>query len=64
MLIMTITATAFRRGERWSWYALWLLPVHSAIDLVVIAAYRALSFAAIAWDAGLFAAMLVTLWLS
>jgi len=41
-----------------------VLPVHSAIDLAVVTAYGALSFAVIAWDAGLFAAMLLTMWLS
>ena len=64
ILIMATSAFAFRRNERWSWYALWVLPLHSAIDLVTVAAYGALSPAVVAWDAGLIAAMLLALVLS
>lgn len=27
-LITVISATAYRRGERWAWYAFWLVPVY------------------------------------
>ena len=27
MTIMAISATAFRKGERWAWYLLWYLPI-------------------------------------
>ncbi len=64
ILIMSVSATAFRRSERWSWYALWALPMHSAVDLMTVAAYGALSFTVIAWDVGLIVAMLVALGLS
>lgn len=60
-LIMAITAFAFGRNERWSWYALWVLPQHPAIDLVTAAAYGALSPAVAARDAGLIVAMLLAL---
>ncbi len=64
ILIMAVSAFAFRRNEQWSWYVLWVLPLHSAIDLVTAAAYSALSPAVVAWDAGLIAAMLLALLLS
>ncbi len=36
ILIMAISATSYRRGEKWSWYALWIFPLFS----VLIAATR------------------------
>jgi hypothetical protein len=26
-LVLAITLTGFRRGEKWAWYALWLVPI-------------------------------------
>jgi hypothetical protein len=42
-------------------YALCFLPMYSAIDLLTIALYGALSVSVVAWDLGLIAAMLLTL---
>lgn len=52
-LIVVIAVTAYRRGERWAWYALWILPVHAVLDLTIVSMYRALSPAAILWDGSL-----------
>ena len=61
ILIMAITSTAFRDGERWSWYVLWVLPMHSFIDLFIVASYGALSIPVVSWDFALIVSMLLTL---
>ncbi len=41
LLSMVVAATAFRRGERWAWYAMWLWPLWLAlIILVLLNAYK------------------------
>lgn len=41
LLSMIITATAFRRGERWAWYAMWLWPLWLVLVIVVLlSAYK------------------------
>jgi hypothetical protein len=50
VLAMTVAATSFRRGERWSWYALSLLAVLPVADMVVFASYDALTSLTAAWD--------------
>lgn len=41
-LLMFISATAYRKGERWAWYATWLLPMLFLLDFAndyVVLAY-------------------------
>ncbi len=41
LLSMIVTATAFRRGERSAWYAMWLWPLWLAlVILVLLSAYK------------------------
>jgi hypothetical protein len=61
ILTSAISATAFRKGERWAWFILCMLPFHAALDLLVLASLGALGPAALVWDAGLFCAMAVVL---
>ena len=51
ILIMATAATSFRRGERWSWFALWIVPFLPTMDLAVFGAYGALTPLSILWDA-------------
>jgi hypothetical protein len=51
---MSVAATAFRRGERWARWSLWVLPLHALADLGVVAAHGGLSPWALVWDLGLF----------
>jgi len=34
LLAIAVSATAFRRGERWAWYAMWSLPLVMAMVFV------------------------------
>jgi hypothetical protein len=46
ILSIAVTYYAFRPGERWAWYALWILPVwNAAIFLAFITAERQAGFA-------------------
>ena len=41
LLSMVVAATAFRRGERWAWFAMWLLPLWLAmIVLLLLSMYK------------------------
>jgi hypothetical protein len=53
LLVMAVSATAFRRHERWSWYALLGLPFYVTLDLMTLAGYRALSPTSLVWDGSL-----------
>lgn len=53
ILVMSIASTSFRRGERWSWYAAWALPVHGAIHLATLLGYGAMTPASAAWSLAL-----------
>jgi hypothetical protein len=33
-LTLAISLTAYRRGERWSWYAFWLLPITVVLQII------------------------------
>ena len=52
VLTVVIAATAFRRGERWAWFAFWVWPlffiVHGAAFFVVDFVFAALGVAALA----------------
>ncbi len=55
VLTVAIAATAFRRGERWAWFAFWVWPlffvVHGFAFFVVDFAFAALGVAALALTA-------------
>ncbi len=53
VLVMFVSTTGFRRKEKWAWFALWLLPLHSSLDMVTIACYGALTPHAAIWDVAL-----------
>lgn len=36
LLSMVVAATAFRRGERWAWFAMWLLPLWLAMVVILL----------------------------
>lgn len=36
LLSMVVAATAFRRGERWAWFAMWLLPLWLAMIVMLL----------------------------
>lgn len=41
LLSMVVAATAFRRGERWAWFAMWLWPLWLAmIVLLLLGTYK------------------------
>jgi len=41
LLGMFVAATAFRRGERWAWYAMWLWPLWlGMVVLLLLSAYK------------------------
>jgi hypothetical protein len=52
VLTVTVAATAFRRGERWAWFAFWAWPlffvVHGFAFFVVDFVFAALGIAALA----------------
>ena len=64
LLTMAISANSFRNGERWAWYALWILPIHSALDLVTVIGYGAISVYSLLWDIFLIATTALSLGLS
>lgn len=35
VFVMVISATGFRKGDRWAWYSLLYLPVHIGIHMVI-----------------------------
>jgi hypothetical protein len=52
LLTVAIAATAFRRGERWAWFAFWVWPVffitHGAAFFIVDFVFAVLGVAALA----------------
>jgi hypothetical protein len=61
MLVMAIAVTGYRRGERWAWYATWALPFYCTLEIATLAAYRALTPTAAAWDLTLLALAVLAL---
>ncbi len=51
---MAVAVGPFRAGERWARRALWVLPLHAALDLAIVGTHGGRALAALAWDAGLF----------
>ncbi len=33
--VIAISVTAYRRGDRWAWYALWLVPLITVLEIIV-----------------------------
>jgi hypothetical protein len=50
VLVMAISVTAYRKEERWAWYAMWALPLCSTFDVAILAASDSLSFTSLVWD--------------
>ncbi|WP_146649036.1 hypothetical protein [Labilithrix luteola] len=61
ILVMAVGATAFRRGERWAWYAMLALPLYVTLDFMALAGYGALSPTNVIWDAALMVTALFAL---
>ena len=43
-LIMVISLKSYRRGEEWSWFALWVLPVFAGASILLLLSYGSSSF--------------------
>lgn len=61
VLVMAIALTAYRSGERWSWYAMWALPFYCSLEIATLAGYQAVTPTAAVWDLGLLALALFAL---
>jgi hypothetical protein len=59
--VIGVATTAYRSGERWSWYVMWTLPFIPIVDLAILAAYNALTLRTIVWDLYMLALALVGL---
>jgi hypothetical protein len=53
ILVMAVSATGYRKKEKWAWFTLWLLPFHSALDIATVTCYGALTLHAAIWDIAL-----------
>jgi len=51
IFIIFVSATSFRRRERWAWYAMWTLPLLATLNFALLAGYRALTPIGVCWDA-------------
>lgn len=49
-LVIAIATTSFRRGERWAWYAMLVLPAFAVLDFSLTAGYGAVTPISVAWD--------------
>lgn len=61
VLVMAIAATAFRRYERWAWYAMLTLPFYVCVDLATLLGYRALSLTGLIGELALLSTALLGL---
>lgn len=61
VLVMAIAATAFRRYERWAWYAMLTLPFYVCVDLATLLGYRALSLTGVIGELALLSTALLGL---
>ncbi len=39
IFIMTVSVTGFRHAYPWAWWVSWALPIHAALDLIIVATY-------------------------
>lgn len=61
LFVMGVSATAYRREERWAWYMMWALPLGSTFDIAILAANGALSVTSLVWDLYMLAVSLLGL---
>lgn len=64
ILVIAIATTSFRRGERWAWYAMLVLPGFAALDFSLSAGYGAVTPTSIAWGLTLAGLAVVSLVIS
>ena len=60
-LVIAIATTSFRRGERWAWYAMLVLPAFAVLDFSLSAGYGAVTPTSVAWDVALGGLAIVSL---
>lgn len=49
-LTFAIAITSYRSGHLWAWITAWLLPLHAALDLLLVWRAGALTLGALVWD--------------
>lgn len=49
-LMLAIAITSYRSGQICAWIAVWLLPLHSVLDLLLVWSAGALTPGALGWD--------------
>jgi len=50
IMIMFISLFSYRKHVKLAWYVLWIIPLHSIIDLILLIFYDAVSFSSFAFD--------------
>jgi hypothetical protein len=63
-LVIAIATTSFRRGERWAWYAMLLLPAFAVLDFSLSAGYEAVTPTSVAWNVTIAGLAIVSLGIS
>jgi hypothetical protein len=63
IMVIAVSVGGYRRHAKWAWYALWALPLHAALDLVILSLHGGTTPSAAAWDIGLISATLLALFL-
>jgi hypothetical protein len=58
-LTFAIAITSYRSGQLWAWITAWLLPLHAALDLLLVWGAGALTLGAVVWDSLLLCLTLV-----
>jgi hypothetical protein len=58
-LTFAIAITSYRSGQLWTWITAWLLPLHAALDLLLVWGAGALTLGAVVWDSLLLCLTLV-----
>ena len=61
LVFMALALGAYRRGDRWAWYATWALPLYCSLEMATLASYQALTPTVMLWDVGLFLLALAAL---
>jgi hypothetical protein len=44
ILIMAISFFSYRKGEKWAWYSLWVVPAHVLFDAITLTYHGALTY--------------------
>jgi len=50
IMIIVISLFGYRKHEPLAWYVLWIIPLHSIIDIILLIFYDAVSFSSFAFD--------------